>query len=202
MGTRGFIGFVADGGEKIAYNHFDSYPGGLGIDMLGWLRFAVGDLENPAGGVDALRERVRAIRVVDGSTTPTPEDIERLSEWANTRVSRQSLDDWYCLLRETQGNPGNIVAAGVLIDSSDFPRDSLFAEWGYVVDLDASVFEAYKGFQKTRPEAGRFKDREPVDHPRGGKSEYYPVALAASWPLDTLPPDEEFLAALEGGEDA
>lgn len=38
MGTRGFVGFVIDGQEKIGYNHFDSYPDGLGVDVLSWLR--------------------------------------------------------------------------------------------------------------------------------------------------------------------
>ena len=34
MGTRGAIGFRLDGVDKVAYNHFDSYPSGLGADVL------------------------------------------------------------------------------------------------------------------------------------------------------------------------
>ena len=37
MSTRGFIGFVIDGTEKIAYNHYDSYPSALGLNVLHWL---------------------------------------------------------------------------------------------------------------------------------------------------------------------
>jgi hypothetical protein len=38
MGTRGTWGFVLDDREKLTYNHFDSYPDGLGADLLNWLR--------------------------------------------------------------------------------------------------------------------------------------------------------------------
>ena len=40
MGTRGFVGFVAEGREVIAYQQFDSYPSGVGVDTLRWLRSA------------------------------------------------------------------------------------------------------------------------------------------------------------------
>lgn len=34
MGTRGKIGFVQKGVRKGVYNHFDSYPSGLGDDII------------------------------------------------------------------------------------------------------------------------------------------------------------------------
>jgi hypothetical protein len=34
MGTRGLIGFVIKGRRRATYNHFDSYPEGLGFDVL------------------------------------------------------------------------------------------------------------------------------------------------------------------------
>lgn len=43
MGTRGTWGFVADGDEKLTYNHFDSYPDGLGVDVLDALREKIAD---------------------------------------------------------------------------------------------------------------------------------------------------------------
>jgi hypothetical protein len=187
MGTRGFIAFVVDGSDKIAYNHWDSYPGGLGLDVLNWLRDALSDR-------DHLHQLIRALRVVDPKSEPTDEDIKQLRRWADTNVSSQSLDDWYVLLRGTQGNPDAMLTAGVIEDASQFPADSLFAEWGYVVDLDADMFEAYEGFQQAPHSRGRFKDLTPD---RG----YYPVALKASWSLDALPTNDAFVAALEPEED-
>lgn len=182
IGTRGFITFVVNGVEKTAYNHFDSYPDGVGLHVLGWLRRVCTDL-------DTVREQARALRVVDPDSTPTAEDIERLRDFADHRVSSQRLDEWYVLLRKTQGRPEQILRAGVIEDSAEFPTDSLFAEWGYVIDLDAQAFEIYRGFQKRPHSKGRFADR-------AGSRGYAPVALAKTWPLRALPDDMEFLDAL------
>ena len=38
MGTRGAIGFYRNGTEKVCYNHFDSYPSGLGDVLVNWLK--------------------------------------------------------------------------------------------------------------------------------------------------------------------
>lgn len=37
MGTRGVIGFYKNGKEKVGYNHYDSYPTGLGADLVRYL---------------------------------------------------------------------------------------------------------------------------------------------------------------------
>lgn len=184
MSTRGFVGFVIDGTEKIAYNHFDSYPGGLGVDVLGWLRGAEPLLPR-------LKNAARALRVVDPASTPSAEDIDRLREFADLGVGTQSVDDWYVLLRKTQGSPGLMLDAGYIEDAGTFPTDSLFAEWGYIVDLDADVFETYEGFQGAAHDKGRFAGRPP------GSQGYYPCALAGSWPLTELPTDAQFIAALD-----
>jgi hypothetical protein len=186
MSTRGFIGFVAEGVEKIAYNHSDSHPGGLGLDMLVWLRHA---------NRTALAQQVTSLRVVAAESEPTDDDVRALKLYYNASVGGpSSRPTWYQLLRETQGNPSAILRAGVIEDASNFPGDSLFAEYGYVVDLDAGTFEAYVGFQHKPHEKGRFAGREP----RNG---YYPVALAGSWPLDDLPDSDDFIAAVEGDDE-
>mgnify|MGYP001567924403 CR=1 FL=1 len=183
MGTRGFVGFVIGGVEKIGYVHSDAYPGGVGLDMLEWLR-GVGDLA-------VLAEEADALAVVHDGRKPTPEEIERLKPWTNLGVGEQSEESWYCLLRATQGEPGEILRAGFIEDADDFPTNSLHAEWGYIVDLDASTFEVYKGFQKAPPTAGRFADRP------GRENGYYPAALVGSWPLTELPGHDDFVNALE-----
>lgn len=185
MGTRGFITFVVGGAEKTTYNHSDSYPEGLGLDTLRWLRTVVSDL-------DGLREQASQLRVVDPTSIPTEEDQRRLAEFANTSVSNGRLDEWYVLLRRTQGEPGEMLRAGVIEDASEFPLDSLFAEWGYVVDLDVERFEVYRGFQHHPHDKGRFAAHSPRDDRYGGP--YYPVALVASWPLAELPSDDDLRA--------
>ena len=189
MSTRGFVGFVADDTEKIAYCHSDSYPEGLGCAVLGWLR------SDTADDLTKLREQVLALRLVaDFDEVPTDEEIERLSRYLNRRVGERSERvTWYQLLRETQGNPGRMLDAGVIEDASEFPLDSLFAEWGYVVDLDAETFEVYRGFQQQTHADGRFALRRSSDATSG----YYPCRLVATWPLRELPDKPAFLARLE-----
>ena len=192
MGTRGFLGIVIDGQEKIAYNHWDSYPSSLGADILTWLRTAITDL-------DTVIEKARTLRVVPEHSTPTAEDIVSLNEYADTSVGDKMLDNWYVLLRRTQGNMALTLEAGVVEDASGFANDSLWAEWGYIVDLDARVFEVYRGFQQSRHSSGRFADREPAMHALTGP--YYPVALAASWPLNELPSDDDFVRGTRSSDE-
>lgn len=187
MSTRGFVGFVADGTEKIAYNHSDSYPEGLGKGVLAWLRLGL--------STEFLRIAARTLRVVSDETPPTDDDIERLRPFTDRTVGeRKERPDWYQLLRETQGRPGEMLRAGVILDASEFPLCSLFAEWGYLVDLDAETLEVYRGFQQRGHTLGRFAGRP-------GQDGYYPCALIRSWPLSELPDDQAFVSALEGGED-
>lgn len=186
MSTRGFIAFAVDGQVKVAYNHSDSYPDWLGVRVLRFLREA-----NHA----AIRKQAQALRVVTGGDKPTAEDAARLARWTDTGVGNQSTDDWYCLLRETQGDPAAMLDAGVIEDASGFPANSLFAEWGYVIDLDGDGrFEVYEGFQRSPHNRGRFAGM------KGGSDGYAPVALRASWPLAQLPSEAEFLSATEENE--
>lgn len=182
MGTRGFVGFVADDETKVAYTHWDAYPGGLGVTVLNWLR---------GGTLELIRGDVQKLRVVTGDDVPAAEDVDRLSKFHDPHVGGPSdSPTWYQLLRGTQGNPAAILEAGVLEDASDFPADSLFAEWGFVADFDRNIFEAYEGFQEQPHRKGRFARMKPTS------PGYYPVKLRASWPLSALPTEDAFLAEL------
>jgi hypothetical protein len=176
VSTRGFITFVADGVEKtIRINN--AYPGGLGVNTLGWLRDSVSVL-------DDVRRAVGYVRLLGEDARPTPEETEALEALNEIGADRLT--------------PGHILLAGAWFDDRDFPLDSLWAEWGYVIDLDAQKFEVYRGFQQRPPTTGRFAGRGGPLHPKVGF--YYPVALAASWPMSELPSDEEFVAKFGGGE--
>lgn len=205
MGTRGFITFVVDGEEKTSYQQFDSYPDGVGLTVLRFLRNDV--CANPTN-VHRLVNAARALRVVTEADEVTPADVEALKLWTNGNVSKRlepgELPDWYQLTRESQGNPGEILRCGVLLDAAEFPRDSLFAEWGYVIDLDEHDLEVYVGFQTKPHNVGRFADREPLNGEPDYEHRttvYYPVKRIAAWPLDELPTDDEFIAATTRGED-
>lgn len=196
MGTRGAIGFVVDGQEKLTYNHFDSYPEGLGIEVLTWLRGLTGPKLGEA------RDKAKALVLVDESAKPTPEQIEALKDYADTGVSTGQLDEWYVLLRNAQGNLQAYLDCGYMPDGHLFPIDSLFCEWAYVIDFDQAVFEVYKGFQKSQPTEGRWKNTErEIDSRTGQPQDYWPVQRIAVYSLERLPTDEEFLKLESYGED-
>lgn len=206
MGTRGFITFVVGGVEKTTYNQFDSYPEGLGISVLSTLREEILN-GNPTNRL-RLIQRARELRVVDESVEPSPLDIEALELWTDRYVDSRDIHgnerttpSWHQLLRHTQGSIDDILAAGYMLDAADFPRDSLFAEWGYVIDLDDEDLEVYEGFQTEPHDVGRFAARGPVNGEPGYEnrvSVYQPCKRIAAWPLDELPTNAEFIAAATG----
>jgi len=187
MGTRGFIAFVIDGREKTSYVHAAAYPEHLGVTVLRWVRDAA---VNQAGIVEA---RARALRTVDPESRPDPADAVRLARYAEPRGGDPA--SWYALLRGTMGNPALILEAGAVADAADWPRHPQ-ARWGYVIDLDARAFEAYRGGQAERHGRGRFARREPF---HAGGMTFWPAALAASWPFRALPRDEAFTDACYAG---
>lgn len=178
MGTRGTTGFRLNGQDKVAYQQFDSYPDGVGKQVVEDLKELLPDLLG-------LKEKVKAARVVTNQTPPTPEDIEKLRAVTDLEVSNQSTNDWYCLVRQTQGMPKLILDCGYILDSASFMHESLFCEFGYIINLDDLVLEFYKGFQQSVG-VGRYAQG------KTGKK-YQGVTLALSIPfsdVQTKPTDE------------
>lgn len=56
MSTRGAIGFRFNGTDKIAYNRWDSYPDGLGMSLIEWLKDKT---------IDELKDECEDIVLVD-----------------------------------------------------------------------------------------------------------------------------------------
>jgi hypothetical protein len=142
MGTRGTLAVRIDGITKGSYNHWDSYPGWLGNRVLEFLKSETFDLED-------VRHKARRLQQVP-DRDPTPAEIEWLKPYTDLGVSGGSTSDWYCLLRETQGNLDAILTAGFYYPSEVGDYDYGYIEWSYVVDLDAQVLEIYDGSRKVR----------------------------------------------------
>lgn len=179
MGTRGAIGFIIDEKHRIVYNHFDSYPEGIGQYVLDYLN-SIEDFEN-------LIEQVRKIETIDTKIPPTEKQKAQCSNAGtiNLNVSRQSMDDWYCLLREAQGELQKYIEVGMMPDNSNFLLDSLFCEWAYIVNLDEMTFEIYQGFNTDPNALGRYAKLRVVDD--SSNDEYYGVKLICELDLFDLP---------------
>lgn len=191
MSTRGFLGFVAKGREVITYNHSSSYPGGLGLNVLNWLRSA---------NMDVAAKVAPNVRAVSDDVPPTDEDVEALASFYDRSVDRGRSDEtgrptWYQLTRGLQGDLGAMLCVGYALAFADYACGFPGCEYGYVVDFDAKRFEVYKGCQHERHSAGRFADRGPVF------DGHFPCRLVASWPLAELPDEDGFIAQLEDSDE-
>lgn len=182
MGTRGAYGFFVNGMEKVAYNHWDSYPSQLGASILAYCQKT--KFEDMA--ITANR-----IILVDGNSQPDKASIKRYKEMGSLDegVGNQTENDWYCLLRGIQGDISAFDRGFLhMIDGHTFLADSLFCEWAYIINLDTQKLEVYKGFNKDPKAPGRYaslKDggHEFDDNDGKGKYSYYGVVLLGEIPL-------------------
>lgn len=171
MSTRGAWGFRKDNIDKIAYNHCDSYPIGLGETIKQFIcNHSIEELEKIAD----------RIILVDGKTIPTEEQINECKKFADLSVSNRTEKEWYCLLRNAQGNPEAYVKdVRYMVDNSEFIKDSLFCEYAYIINLDTKKLEVYVGFQK-HPQKNRYF-KEPTK-----KDDYANCKLVKEVPLSEV----------------
>jgi hypothetical protein len=194
MGTRGIVGVVAGEVEKIAYNQYDSYPEGMGWETLKELRSII-----KRGVTTKYINLALTARLVNDEVKPTKSEIELGARFADTGVSTGSLEEWYVLLRNLQGKLFETLKAGYIHDNKAFILDSLYCEWGYIVNFDTKTFEVYEGFQTKPHKKGRYAGLKSANFERTKKalkgigSEYYPCALVKTYPFNALPDKKKFL---------
>ena len=170
MGTRGCYGFRKNGVDKLTYNHFDSYPDCLGDTMAEFCQTT---------SITEMHEIFDKIILVDEHDIPTDTQIKECIEYFNENVSTGSPQDWYCLLRDAQGNP-NVYKHGLkyMIDNNNFIKDSLFCEYAYIINLDEECLEFWVGFQKEPDEYSRYGTEK--------EDGYYPCYLLREFDLSDI----------------
>ena len=176
MSTRGIFGFRKNGIDKLTYNHSDSYPDWLGEQMAKYCACHT---------IDELNKICDAIVLVDEDSTPTAEQKMECAElgFVDLRVSTGRPDDWYCLLRDAQGEPmawDKFMKAGyapLMMEYGSFIKNSLFCEYGYIINLDTNMLEFWEGFQHEPQEGNRYGEEK-------NDAGYYPCALKLEFPLD------------------
>lgn len=136
MSTRGVYGFYKNGEYKITYNHSDSYPEGLGEDVVKFIRET---------SIEEMNKIFDKIILVDEDFPATQEQIEECIEYASLNVASNKISDWYCLLRKAQGNLfAYKEGLRYMIHSKGF-LDNTWCEWKYIIDLDSGVLEIHDG---------------------------------------------------------
>lgn len=141
MGTRNLTMVYSNGEYKVAqYGQWDGYPEGLGSQLLKYLKgINISELRN----------------TVNKCTYLIKEDFDEINDNINKARENNPKYSWQKfypeLSRDTGGDILNLILfknKTRLENSLFFAADSLFCEWGYVVDLDKNTFEVYQGFNK------------------------------------------------------
>jgi len=132
--------------------------------------------------IDDLKTMSDNIELVDEGSKPTEDQICKCQQFRliDLSVSERSADDWYCLLRKAHGNLELYSKVGLMIDNSEFLKDSLFCEWAYIVNLDDESLDVYHGFQKEPPTKGLFSGNTE------SRNDYYPVDMIKSYPISNI----------------
>lgn len=130
MGTKGLIHIIARNEkgeikEYWIYNQFDSYPTGLGQDIVEFLK---------EKDFKELELKFASLKIVTNAILPTDKEIEKLQPYTNLNVSTQSPKEWYCLLRKTQGDLGKILECGYAEDFGK-PVEKSWIHYEYTLDF-------------------------------------------------------------------
>lgn len=200
MGTRGSVCLV-NGGKTVAlYNHFDSYPEGLGVEILNLLRgknLAARIREVLPGVVTVSNDEILAIayELAGGKDVYEKMNMRESNSLYNKACeSLQPMHD----LTDIAGFledlcDGNVQSGYKIKVSPYFPADSLFCEWGYVIDTDKGVFEIYKGFNMTPVgKEERFSYLEEFC-----ENGYHPIRMVCAFSLEDLPGADMMLDAIK-----
>jgi hypothetical protein len=172
MSTRGLLGvrFTDLEGKKQfhgCYNHFDSYPSGLGEEVV---EFVQKVLHHPIT-IEQMYKNAQKVEWVDEDKKPTKKQLtnlvkagfciksERLEDIRNSGLScciiegastrTKQNENWYWTLRDYQGfKTFEAIFKGIpyLVEYTSFIRCPT-CEYAYVLDLDRQVLEFYKGWQ-------------------------------------------------------
>jgi hypothetical protein len=143
MGTRGLFAFLYKGKYYVFYNHYDSYPAGLGNDLINEIKKAI--VENR---LDEWKEMLTLMRIIKEGDVPTSEDIKNLEWCTDLSVDDRSTTNWYCLLRGCQGSYERVLKSGVCVDGYSLENaEACWADYSYVLDFDANTFKIYDRYE-------------------------------------------------------
>lgn len=185
MATRGCYGFYKNGESKITYNHFDSYPSGLGKSIFKFIK---------SNSIEDLNFYFDNLILVEEKDFPNDYEKKTLDKLDYLYQYKDEKLNWFQILGSTLGDL-DVLNEGLFffINANDFIKESLFCEWGYIINLDTNELEIYKGFQK-EPNYNRYH----IDTP--SKSGYYNCKLIKSISLDDIYNSNNFKTLLKEDE--
>jgi hypothetical protein len=201
MGAR-HLTIIRDNGKMLHhYGQWDGYPSGQGVIVLETLKtFNERKFRQNFEKAKLLtREEVHALLdpIKDPANTAGP-GFMSFSTAALRKNAFPQLD------RDMGAKVLAHIESGEdlrYFNDADFPADSLFCEWAYMVDFDTRQLRVFKGFNEKPLKEGQFYAHlKPLE--KGNVSTvYYPSREVTAYSLDSLPTEGQFLADLEKADD-
>lgn len=195
MGTRHLIAVKANGAYRIAqYGQWDGYPTGQGAAVLSFLRKkSLPKFKEKCLKTQFISDGELKALWIECGASPNSDFVNMdVANKFKSLYPQLSRDAGSTVLEMVYSSPDGIK----LQDSINFAGDSLFCEWAYVIDFDKETFEVFKGFNTKKLD----KNERFYSSPRDGK-EYYPVSLAKTYSLKSLPTLKNFLKHMEKIDD-
>lgn len=135
MGTRGTITLIFKGKKIVMYNHFDSYPTGLGEILVSDIKALLAKMT-----LDDLVRVLDSLKIVTEGSIPSADDLLFLNEKYGFEFKPDSEYSWYKLLRHCQGSLKNTIESCYLLDFGN--RNE---EWNYILDFEKKKFSVKPG---------------------------------------------------------
>lgn len=161
MGTRGTFGYRKNKQDKLMYNHWDSYPDGLGQRMLEYIKMY---------STKEINDTYDNIKIVEADNDD--------KYWKISAEMERKIHSRDVFLSSFHEDPTLLIP-----EDNNFIKDSLFCEWGYIVNLDTECLEVWEGFQKKAQKGNRYGRKKNGDG-------YYPCKLITEIPFDDLRKDK------------
>jgi hypothetical protein len=182
MGTHGAIGYRINGVDKLMYNHYDSYPEGLGQQVIYFLQ------NNLYINIKKSASNLKLIH--DGAALVSEEEFNIIDKFGHDKIksyySSDRIPSWHALLNDFNlNNLTRTLDFPYIVEKNDFVYDSLMCEFAYIINFDSNKLEFYNGFNKDKNAAGRYASKQ-RERPYFS-DQYYGIKLVYEYDLNKIP---------------
>jgi hypothetical protein len=182
------------------YGQWDGYPGGQGLTVFNFIKenlSAPEDIEEFKTIIDSTRfltSQELQDRWVECGADPE-------SDMVSMDVSHAFMKKYPELSRDTGAEVLALILnedARLLKDSIDFVGDSLFCEWGWLINLDTEELEVYGGFNKEP-----LTDADKFHGVKQDNEDYCPIKMSHKFSFEKLHnmSEEDFIEQFSNEDD-
>lgn len=162
MGTRGLFGLRKNNIDKCSYNHYDSYPSWLGEEMIEYIQtHSIDEMNNLYDKLIMVDEDFRTSEFTEEQKEKYKNFMQKNNFFSHQIGKIETSEDitMYQFLHEFQGllkKYDEFPEIDLMVEYGSFIKNSLFCEYGYIINLDENILEIWEGFQKKPQKNNRY----------------------------------------------